>query len=79
MTLWGQTGYLTELVASNQIDTINIPINNTAVQTLDTTYYQFGLQPNGEYQVIYIGIKLNSTTTTIYPINLSVTQQGAYT
>lgn len=47
VTLWGQTGYLTDLISSNEIDTISIPINNTSLQSLDTTYYQFGLQPNG--------------------------------
>lgn len=47
-------------------------INSTDVQTIQTTYFEFGLQPNGESQAIYIGIKLNSTVTTSYLIGVAI-------
>lgn len=53
-------------------------INSSDVETIETTYFEFGLQPNGENQVIYIGIKLNSTVTSSYLIGVSANQQLAY-
>lgn len=47
VTIWGQSGYLFALTDVNKLYSVQLNIGPNASQAIETTYFEFGLQPNG--------------------------------
>lgn len=72
MTLWGETGDVSSYTAVNSLGSPTSATLYSGCQQLSTPYISFGTQPNGESEMLILGIADNSASTTI---QISVSQQ----
>jgi hypothetical protein len=57
---------------------LNIELNASSPAIIQTTYFQFSIQPNGQPQRLIMGLQLPSSNLTSLPVNITLQQVPAY-